>query len=71
MKLKMEKSWAVECWGNIGVTEIFYSKKQAEAYFLSIRAKLDSSKYIFTRDSIVDINDSSNAVYLTNLNELE
>jgi hypothetical protein len=28
-------------------------------------------KYIITRDSIIDVKDSSNAVYLTNLDELE
>ncbi|WP_108671764.1 hypothetical protein [Peribacillus acanthi] len=67
----MEKRWAVECWGNLGITEVFYTRREAEAYFLSIRKKLDSSKYIITRDSIVDVKDSSNAVYLTNLDELE
>ncbi|SCB91620.1 hypothetical protein GA0061087_100419 [Priestia flexa] len=70
MKLKMEKNWAVECWGNMGNTEIFYTRREAETYFRSIRKTLDSSKYIFTKDSIVDKNDSSNAVYLTNLSEL-
>lgn len=71
----MEKSWAVEVWGDwshIGIsTDIFYTRREAESYFLGIRKKLDSSKYIITRDSIVDVNDSSNAVYLTNLDELE
>ncbi len=70
----MEKSWAVEVWGDwpLGVTtEIFYSKSLAQKYFLDIRRKLDSSKYIITRDSIVDVKDSSNAIYLTNLDELE
>lgn len=63
----MEKTWAVECWGNIGVTEIFYTKQEAESYFKGIRKKLDSSKYLFTRDSIVDKDNSENAVYLTKL----
>lgn len=71
----MEKSWAVEVWGDWShmriSTDIFYTRREAEIYLLSIRKKLDSSKYIITRDSIVDVKDSSNAVYLTNLDELE
>jgi len=69
----MEKNWAVEVWGDwsLGVTtEIFYSKSLAQKYFLGIRRKLDSSKYIMTNDSIVDIENSDNAIYLTNLSEL-
>lgn len=55
---------------NIGETKIFVTKQQAIAYFKSIRRGLDSSKYIFTKDSIVDKDDSNNAVYLTSLKEL-
>lgn len=66
----MEKRWAVECWGDIGVTDIFYTRKEAEAYFKDIRRSLDSSKYIFSKDSIIDKNNPDNAVYLTELDKL-
>ncbi|MCM3574714.1 hypothetical protein M3172_16070 [Mesobacillus subterraneus] len=66
----MEKRWAVECWGDIGVTDIFYTKKEAEAYFKDIRSGLDSSKYIISKDSIIDKNNPDNAVYLTELDKL-
>ncbi|MEI2368009.1 hypothetical protein [Niallia circulans] len=70
MKLKVEKNWAVECWGNLGETKVFWTKKEAHDYFITIRKRLDSSKYIFTKESIVDKDDNNNAVYLTNLKEL-
>jgi len=66
----MEKRWAVECWGDIGVTDIFYTRKEAEAYFKDIRRSLDSSKYIISKDSIIDKNNPDNAVYLTELDKL-
>lgn len=52
----MEKDWAVEVWGDwqqFGITtDVFYTKRDAETYFKSIRRKVDSSKYICTRSSI-------------------
>ena len=69
----MEKDWCVECWGEFADkygTDIFYTEKEAKAYFTSIRKKLDSTKYLFTKDSIIDKEDADNAVYLTNLSEI-
>lgn len=66
----MEKQWVVECWGDIGETDIFYTEKEARIYFNRIRKQLDSSKYIITKTSIIDIQNNENAVYLTNLREL-
>lgn len=66
----LEKQWVVECWGDIGETDIFYTEKEARAYFNRIRKQLDSSKYIITKTSIIDIENNENAVYLTNLREL-
>ena len=70
----MEKDWAVEVWGDwshLGIyTDIFYTRREAEIYFKQIRRLVDSSKFIITKESIVDIEDNNNAVYLTNLREL-
>lgn len=66
----MEKNWCVECWGSIGQTELFYTKKEAEQYFKSIRKTLDSSKYIFTKDTIQSIDNPDDYIIITNLNEL-
>lgn len=70
----MEKNWAVEVWGNwqsLGITtEIFYTYREAHSYFLDIRRKLPSDKYIMSKDSIVDVENNDNAIYLTNLKEL-
>ncbi|MFE6170192.1 hypothetical protein ACFVP8_20280 [Viridibacillus arvi] len=65
----MEKNWAVECWGSFsGIgTELFYTKREAEAYFKDIRKGLDSSKYIMKSDKIVNIEDDGNMVCLTDL----
>lgn len=69
----MDKDWIVEVWGDWRqfkiATDVFYTKREAETYFKSIRRRLDSSKYIFTRNSIVEIANEENAIYLTNLNE--
>lgn len=67
----MEKNWCVEVWGIVGnySTDIFYTKREAEAYFKSIRKQLDSTKYLFTKTTIIDKENPDNAVYLTNLKE--
>jgi hypothetical protein len=65
----MEKNWCVECWGGLGETQLFYTKREALAYFKTIRKSLDISKYIITLDSIVEIKNPDKAVYLTNLKE--
>jgi len=28
----MEKQWLVECWGDLGDTDLFYTEKEAKAY---------------------------------------
>jgi hypothetical protein len=66
----MEKQWVVECWGDIGETELFYTEKEAREYFNSIRKRLDSSKYIISKTSIIEVENKENAIYLTNLKEL-
>lgn len=68
----MEKNWCVEVWGKIKNynTEVFFTKREAEAYFKHIRSNLDSTKYIFAKDSITEINNPDNAVYLTDLRDL-
>jgi hypothetical protein len=66
----MDKQWIVECWDNIEKTELFYTEKEARTYFNSIRKRLDSSKYIITKTSIVDVENGNNAIYLTNLRDL-
>jgi hypothetical protein len=70
--MEIEKNWCVEVWGEIEnfQTELFYTRKEAEAHFKSIRKKLDSIRYIMSRDSIVDKVDDRNAIYLTDLREL-
>ncbi|MCM3118863.1 hypothetical protein M3610_27195 [Neobacillus sp. MER 74] len=65
----MEKQWLVECWGYLGDTDLFYTEKEARTFFNSIRKRLDSSKYIITKTSIINKENSENAVYLTNLRE--
>jgi hypothetical protein len=65
----MEKNWCVECWGGLGETQLFYTKREAITYFKKIRNSLDSSKYIFSLDSIVGIDNPDESVYLTNLKE--
>lgn len=46
----MEKKWAIEIWGDwshLGiVTDIFYTKREAENYYKCIRRQVVSSKYI-------------------------
>lgn len=65
----MEKNWCVECWGGLGETELFYTKREALNYFKKIRSSLDSSKYIISLDSIVSIDNPEQVVYLTNLKD--
>ncbi|SHF97763.1 hypothetical protein [Ornithinibacillus halophilus] len=68
----MEKSWCVEVWGVVGnnTTELFFTRREALEYFKNIRKGLSSSKYIITRDSIIEIENPENAVYLTDLNDI-
>ncbi len=66
----MEKDWIVECWGELGQTEIFYTEKEAREYFKSLRKGLDMSRFNITKDSIIDKNNPDNAVYITNLRKL-
>lgn len=70
----MEKNFCVEVWGNPAglnlLTEIFYTEREAIQHFKNIRKQLDSSKFIMTKDSIVDIANNENAIYLTDLREL-
>lgn len=70
----MEKNWVVEVWGDwtsLGAqTELFYTRREALEYFKSLRRKLDSSQYIFTQDSIVEIANEVNSIVLTDLREL-
>lgn len=69
----MEKEWCVEVWGDFGggfTTETFYTKREAVAYFKSIRKTLDSSKYLFNKESIVSIANPEESVVLSNLREI-
>ncbi|WP_045522745.1 hypothetical protein [Neobacillus niacini] len=67
----MEKNFAVEVWGNpgnLGVsTELFYTEKEAIKHFKDIRKKLDSTKFTFSKESIIDKENNDNAIYITNL----
>lgn len=68
----MEKNWLVEVWGEFPVnccTDLFYTKVEAEKYFKSIRKQLDSTKYIFSKNAIVDKDNLDNCIYLTNIKE--
>lgn len=71
--MENEKDWCVECWGsfadNYG-TDIFDTEVEAKNYFNSISKDLDPKRYTITEDSIVDNEDSTNSVNLTNLSEL-
>ncbi|MGM9986360.1 MAG: hypothetical protein ACI35O_03935 [Bacillaceae bacterium] len=66
----MNKNWCVECWGDTGQTELFFTKKEAMQYFKSIRKGLDKLKYTFTKDTITNIADPDDYIIITNLNEL-
>lgn len=63
----MEKKWVVECWGDIGVTGIFYTRTEAKEYFDKIKEWLNKRGYTFTKDSTVEIQKQENAVYITKL----
>lgn len=66
----MEKDWIVECWGDTGCTELFYTKKEALAYFNKIKRKLSKSQYIFTEDTITNKNDPDDVIVVSNLSDL-
>lgn len=68
----MEKDWSVECWGDWGnfTTELFYAEREARSYFREIRKTLDTTKYTFSKDSIVSLEDPERSVNITNLREL-
>lgn len=63
----MEKKWVVECWGDIGVTDISYTRTEAKEYFDKIKEGLNKRGYTFTKDSTVEIQKQENAVYITKL----
>lgn len=70
----MEQRWLVECWGEFSSkygTELFYTKIEAEKYFKQIRRQLDSSRYIISRDSIIDSQDDGNIVCITDLDDID
>lgn len=69
----MEQRWLVECWGDFNNrfgTELFYTKREAERYFKHIRKQLDSSRYIISKDKIIDSQDDGNIVCLTDLDDI-
>lgn len=68
----MEKNWCVEVWGKFPLncsTSLFYTKREADAYFKKIRRELDSTLYIFGQNTITDKNNPDNVILLTNLKE--
>jgi len=66
----MQKSWIVMVRGSVNgfSTGIFHGEKDAIAYFKTIRRSLDSSKFIMTKESLVEKNNPKNAVRLTKMN---
>lgn len=51
-------------------TELFYTEKEARQYFKKIIKGLDTTRFIITRDSIVDTEDNAGSVCITKLSEL-
>ncbi len=65
----MKSDWIVIVKGNVNgfMTAIFHMERDAIAYFKTIRKSLDSSKFIITRESIMDKDNRENTVRLTKL----
>src|SRR5690625_1594931 len=63
----MNNNWIVQVRGNINgfMTTTFNMERDAIAYFKTIRRSLDSSKFIITRESLVDKDNPENTVCLT------
>ena len=60
--------YCVEVWGDVFdgyTTELFYTRKEAEAYFKRIRRSLNSERFIKRKDEIIDTLDKENYVKIT------
>jgi|SRR5690625_1104087 len=64
----MKNNWVVSVKGNVNgfVTAVFGIERDAIAYFKAIRRSLDSSKFIISRESLIDKDNPENVVRLTN-----